>query len=190
MTICSNAGNTAGEARGLSRLSRLADAAARTVPTRDGEIALVREDGPTPRRQAGELRSEMQRRGTRSVDLTGPHLSDADRLAAHLSVPLFTLDESGAAGPRVPTSYSRSPGSPEFAERDAISLSARHYRDVVLSRVTVAPCGPEPAALDLLVNGHDPLRLDDTEISARLRNRCLEVCWALVDLRRPRSATR
>jgi DNA-directed RNA polymerase subunit M/transcription elongation factor TFIIS len=111
---------------------------------------------------------------TAVVDLTAPGVSDAHRLAAHLSVPLFTLGESGTAGPGAHP-HSRRPGSPELVERDAISLSAHRYQDIALSRVAIAPCGPEPAALELLLNSKDPIRFDDTEISARLRNRFLEI---------------
>jgi hypothetical protein len=193
MTICTNARNMPNEAGGLSRLSTVA---ARTARVQGGDIALVRGDSRSSRRRASQLRSTMQQRGTRAVeltsvdaidtarrqvttitavvDLTASDVSDAHRLAAHLSVPLFTLDESGTAGPGA-YPHSRRPGSPELVERDAISLSADRYQDIALSRVTVASCGPERAAIELLLNSDDPIRFDDTEISARLRNRFLEI---------------
>jgi hypothetical protein len=173
-----------------SQLTRLADAAAALAGPNDGEVLVVRGLGTAGINRAASMSVKLGRRRLRAqvlgpppevleaahrteptislvIDLSSSGLGDADLLAAHLSVPLLTVDDE----------YSFLPGEEAtVVERTAaaMAISSSDSNDVALAQATISPFGVEPSAMVVHID-HQLIRLANPVIRVRLRHSFLEV---------------
>jgi hypothetical protein len=174
---------------GRSQLTRLADAAAALAGRHERVVLVVRGLGTAGVTQAAAMSVKLTRRGLRAqvlgppevieaahrieptvalvIDLSSSGLGDADLLAAHLNIPLLTVDDEYAflAGEEA-----------AVAERaaDAIALCSSGADGIALAHATISPFGVESSAIVVQID-HQVIRLRNPGIRVRLRHSFLEV---------------
>lgn len=173
-----------------SPLTRLADAAAVLAGRSGRDVLVVRDLGTAGVEQAAAMLTMLTKRDLRArvlgppevigaahriepavalvIDLSSSGVGDADLLAAHLNIPLLTVDDEYRFLPHEEVAV---------VERtsDAIALRSSTSNDeIALTHAVVSPFAAESSAIAIHMDGQ-VVRLPDTEIRVRLRHNFLEV---------------